>query len=71
MDKRSNIFLVSSVAKEAGSSPEEEPGRKINLQHAKPNLKPLRLFQSSQVGITKLQCFDLICNSSRRVVGGK
>lgn len=36
---------------------------KINFQDAKPNLKPPCLFQSSQLGITKLQCFN--CNSSR------
>ena len=38
---------------------------KTKLEDAKPNLKPPCLFQSSQVGITKLQCFN--CNSLRSI----
>lgn len=51
--------FTQRVAKETSSSEET----KINFQDTKPNLKPPCLFQSSQLGITKLQCFN--CNSSR------
>lgn len=56
--KKISVLAKQAVRKEAGTA------LKTGLQDTKPNLKLPSLFQSSQVGNTKLQC--LSCNSSRR-----